>query len=268
MRLQNRIALITGAGKGIGLAIAKMFAKEGATCILTDIDESLGTLAASELGTPHCFQYLDVSIESDWKRVIEYTLKSFGRLDILVNNAGITGLEKGFGPQDPEHLSLEEWRKIHAINSDGVFLGCKHAISAMKQRRSGSIINISSRSGLVGIPEASAYAASKAAVRNHTKSVALYAQKQGYKIRANSLHPATILTPLWDSMLGTGKEREKNLQELTSHIPMKKMGTPEDVAFAAVYLASDEAKYVTGIELTIDGGILAAAGASPKKMKE
>ncbi len=182
---------------------------------------------------------------------------------VLVNNAGITGFQEGFGPQDPEHASLKSWRDVHAINSDGVFLGCKHAIAAMKQNSDASIINISSRSGLVGIPGAAAYAASKAAVRNHTKTVALYCCQQGYKIRCNSIHPAAILTPMWDPMLG--RDREKTMEIIAKDIPMQRMGMPEDVANAALFLASVESKYITGTELTIDGGILAGAGAPPAK---
>jgi NAD(P)-dependent dehydrogenase (short-subunit alcohol dehydrogenase family) len=135
----------------------------------------------------------------------------------------------------------------------------------MKRSNSASIINISSRSGIVGIPGAAAYAASKAAIRNHTKTVALYCCQQGYNIRCNSIHPAVILTPMWDPMLGSGSQREQMMAMLTKDIPMQKMGTPEDVANAALFLAADESRYITGIELTIDGGILAGAGAPPAK---
>lgn len=181
-----------------------------------------------------------------------------------MNNAGITGFLEGFGPQDPENASLKDWRSVHAINSDGVFLGCKYAIKTMK-KNGGSIINMSSRSGIVGIPGAAAYAASKAAVRNHTKTVALYCCENNYSIRCNSIHPAAIYTPMWDAMLGSGEQKTKTLEMIEEGIPMKKMGTAEDVAYAALYLASEESKYVTGIELTIDGGILAGASSSPKK---
>lgn len=142
------------------------------------------------------------------------------------------------------------------------FLGWKKAIGIMKEG-SGSIINISSRSGIVGIPGAAAYASSKASLRNHTKSVALYCCQKGYDIRCNSIHPAAILTPLWDAMLG--ENREQALEKIARDIPMHKLGDVEDVAYAAVYLASDEAKYNTGIELTVDGGILAGSAASPGK---
>jgi NAD(P)-dependent dehydrogenase (short-subunit alcohol dehydrogenase family) len=194
-------------------------------------------------------------------------MQKFTTLDILVNNAGITGFQEGLGPQDPENASLESWRAVHAVNSDGVFLGCKYGIEMMKAHQRGSIINISSRSGLVGIPGAAAYAASKAAVRNHTKSVALYCASQGYGIRCNSVHPAAILTPMWESMLGLGPDRSEKIAQIARDIPMQKMGMPEDVASAILFLASDESKYITGIELTIDGGLLAGAAASPAKLK-
>jgi NAD(P)-dependent dehydrogenase (short-subunit alcohol dehydrogenase family) len=204
----------------------------------------------------------------EWKERSNAVLKQFGKLNILVNNAGVTGLEEGFGPQDPEHASLESWQRVHAINSDSVFLGCKYAIPIMKKSGSGSIINISSRSGLVGIPGAAAYASSKAAIRNHTKTVALYCCQQGYPIRCNSIHPAAILTPLWEPMLGIGPDRDQKIAEIAKDIPMKKMGLPEDVANAILFLASDESNYMTGAELVIDGGILAGSAASPKKAGE
>jgi NAD(P)-dependent dehydrogenase (short-subunit alcohol dehydrogenase family) len=192
-------------------------------------------------------------------------MQKFGRLDILVNNAGITGFQEGFGPQDPEHGSLKSWREVHAVNAEGTFLGCKYAMQAMKKNKKASIINISSRSGLVGIPGAAAYASSKAAIRNHTKTVALYCCQNGYNIRCNSIHPAAILTPMWDPMLGEGSEREKMMALIVKDVPMQKMGDVEDVANAALFLASDESKYITGTELTIDGGLLAGAGAPPAK---
>lgn len=268
MRLKSKIALITGASKGIGLAIAKLFVENGATCILSDIDDIQGEKEAKLLGLPNRYLHLNVALEADWQKAMDFIIQEYGQLDILINNAGIIGLEEGFGPQDPENLSLKDWRKVHEVNADSVFLGCKYALKTMKKFHTGSIINMSSRSGLVGIPGASAYASSKASVRNHTKSVALYAQEKGYNIRANSIHPAAILTPLWDPMIGSTGSREKNLEEIAKNIPMKKMGDPIDVAYAALYLSSEEAKYVTGIELTIDGGILAGASSSPKKMDE
>ena len=264
-RVAGKVALITGAAQGIGKATAIALAKEGAQVIVSDINDSEGNIVAREIGGDCIYLHLDVQHENEWKNAMHQIGKRFGKLHILVNNAGITGFQEGFGPQDPEHASLNSWHQVHAVNSDGVFLGCKYAIQMMKPFEGGSIINISSRSGLVGIPGAAAYASSKAAVRNHTKTVALYCCQQGYPIRCNSVHPAAILTPMWEPMLGTGSQREIAMAEIAKDIPMKKMGSAEDVANAVLFLASDESKYITGIELTVDGGILAGAGAPPKK---
>lgn len=264
-RLLGKIALITGAAQGIGEEIAKTFADEGAFVIVSDINDAKGKKVAEIIGNTSIYLTLNVSMEEDWQKAISEILKKFNKLDIVVNNAGITGFQEGFGLQDPENATLESWRQVHAVNSDGTFLGCKYAIQAMKNSESGSIINISSRSGLVGIPGAAAYAASKAAVRNHTKSVALYCCQQGYSIRCNSIHPAAILTPMWEPMLGSGPEREVRIASISKDIPMQKMGTTKDVANAALFLASDESAYITGAEFNIDGGILAGASASPQK---
>src|SRR5262249_20397391 len=144
------------------------------------------------------------------------------KVDVVVNNAGVTGFEDGAIAHDPEHATLEAWRAVHAVNLDGTFLGCRYAIRAMKRRRTGSIINISSRSGLVGIPGAAPYASSKAAIRNHTKSVALYCAQQGWAIRCNSVHPAAILTPMWKTMLGEGPERVARMAALVADTPLKR----------------------------------------------
>jgi NAD(P)-dependent dehydrogenase (short-subunit alcohol dehydrogenase family) len=181
----------------------------------------------------------------------------------VVNNAGVTGFEEGAIPHDPEHASLSAWRAVHEVNLDGTFLGCRYAIRAMKVRTTGSIINVSSRSGLVGIPAAAAYASSKAAIRNHTKSVALYCAEQGWKIRCNSIHPAAILTPMWEPMLGRGPDREERMAALVADTPLRRFGEADEVAAVAVMLASDEAAYITGAEINIDGGLLAGSAASP-----
>ena len=264
-RLNNKIALVTGAAGGIGEAIATLFHNEGATVILTDINDNAGIKIAGELGDRAEYIHLDVSLEDDWINVSKYLKEKYNKLDILINNAGIGGYMQTPGPHDPEHLDLASWHKVHAVNSDGVALGCKYAIQLMKVNLSGSIVNISSRSGLVGIPHMVHYAASKAAVRNHTKSVALYCAEKGYNIRCNSIHPGAILTPMWDPMFGNGSQREKMINEIASAIPLGTMGTALDVGYAALYLASDESKYVTGIELNVDGGLLAGSAASPKK---
>ena len=257
------MALITGAARGIGAAIARAFVTEGASTYVTDNDAEGGAVLARSLGPSARFCRLDVRDEDEWQRAVEQVMASAGGLDVLVNNAGITGFENGRVAHDPEHTSLADWRAVHATNLDGVFLGCKYAIRAMRKRGSGSIINISSRSGLVGIAAAAAYASSKAAVRNHTKTVALYCAEQGLNIRCNSIHPAAILTPMWEPMLGSGPEREARMRAFVRDTPLKRFGTPEEVAAVAVLLAADEAAYMTGAELNIDGGILAGSVASP-----
>jgi NAD(P)-dependent dehydrogenase (short-subunit alcohol dehydrogenase family) len=264
-RLQGKIALVTGAASGIGEGIARSFAAEGAIVVASDLRDAQGRDVAKSLGSCAHYRHLDVRQELEWIAVIDDILKEHGRLDVLVNNAGITGFEDSFVPHDPEHATLANWRAVLATNLDGTFLGCKHAIRAMRSRQSGSIINISSRSGIVGIPGAAAYAASKAAIRNHTKSVALYCAEQGWKIRCNSIHPATILTPMWDPMLGNSDDREERMQALVKGTPLRRFGRVDEVAALAVLLASDEVTYMTGSELTIDGGLLAGSAAQPKR---
>lgn len=258
-RLDKKIALITGAARGIGAAIAKAFVAEGANVLLTDIDDESGIAQAAQLGARASYRRLDVREETDWQAGIDWLLQDQGRLDVLVNNAGITGFEQGWTRQDPEHASLDSWHAVHRTNLDGVFLGCKHGLRAMRSQGSGSIINISSRSGLIGIPGAAAYASSKAAVRNHTKSVALYCAEQGLNVRCNSIHPAAILTPMWEPLLGSGPERAERMREFLLDCPLGRFGTPEEVAALAVMLASDECLYMTGAELNIDGGALAGS---------
>lgn len=262
-RLQGKIALVTGAARGIGLAIAQAFRAEGATVWLTDLRDDDGRAAATALGDGAHYRTLDVRREDQWDAVLDELLAAHGRLDVLVNNAGITGFEDGFVAHDPEHASLDAWRAVHATNLDGTFLGCRAALRAMRRTGTGSIINVSSRSGVVGIPGAAAYASSKAAIRNHTKSVALYAAEQGWRVRCNSLHPAAVLTPMWEPLLGDGPDREARMREFVADTPLRRFGRPEEVAAVAVLLASDEAAYITGAEFTIDGGILAGAAAAP-----
>jgi NAD(P)-dependent dehydrogenase (short-subunit alcohol dehydrogenase family) len=262
-RLENKVALVTGAARGIGAAISRAFAAEGARVWLTDINEVEGRALAAELGEGHRFARLDVAVEDDWA-VVERLVEEEGRLDILVNNAGITGFEEGPAAHDPEHATIEDWRRVHRVNLDGTFFGCRAAIRAMRPQGTGSIVNISSRSGLVGIPGAAAYASSKAAIRNHSKSVALWCAQEGLQIRCNSVHPAAILTPMWEAMLGTGPDREERRAKLVKDTPLKRFGTVEEVAALVVFLASDEAPYITGSEFDIDGGLLAGSAASPE----
>jgi len=264
-RLKGKIALVTGAARGIGQAIAEMFVAQGAQVIVSDINDKAGWHVAEKLGDCAEYLHLDVGLEQDWQKVSKHIKSTYGSIDILVNNAGITGFFETLGPHDPENLDIDSWHKVHQTNLDGVALGCKYAIALMKKSSAASIINISSRSGIVGIPGAAAYASSKAAVRNHSKTVALYCAEQGYKIRCNSIHPGAILTPMWDAMLGEGDARIEAIKTVAADVPLQTMGEPNDVAYAAVYLASDESKYITGIELNIDGGILAGSSAAPKR---
>lgn len=277
MRLINKVALVTGSAQGIGKAIAELFVKEGATVIFSDINDDKGQRACDDINIkrqqwikskPAEYMHLDVSNESEWQQAEQYIGQQYQGLDILVNNAGITGFLETTGAHDPEHLDMASWHKVHQVNLDGVALGCKTAIALMKNRPTNknsncSIINISSRSGMVGIPLAAAYASSKAGVRNHSKSVALYCAQNAYDIRCNSIHPAAIYTPMWDTMLGEGNERADAIKAISKDIPLGYMGDVMDVAYAALYLASDESKYVTGTEITIDGGILAGSTAAP-----
>ncbi|WP_170417140.1 SDR family oxidoreductase [Ruegeria atlantica] len=260
-RLHSKTALVTGGARGIGATIARAFCDQGAKVILTDKDVDLGRKTAKEIGAE--FAKLDVSSEMGWEAIEA----QFPVLDVLVNNAGITGFEGSIDGQppahDPENATLSDWRAVHATNSDGTFLGCRYAIRAMRPAKAGSIINISSRSGIIGVPMAAAYAASKAAIRNHTKSVALYCASQGLDIRCNSIHPAAIMTPMWEPLLGEGADRAKREAEIVADTPMRRFGEASEVAALAVMLASDEATYMTGAELNIDGGILAGSVALP-----
>jgi NAD(P)-dependent dehydrogenase (short-subunit alcohol dehydrogenase family) len=256
-KLQNKSALVTGGARGIGEAIARCFAREGAQVIIADIDAENGRRVADYIGCS--FFHLDVADEKGWNRLAA----AHPQIDIVVNNAGITGFEDSPGPHDPEHASLADWHRVHAVNLDGTFLGCRYAIGAMRAKGAGSIINISSRSGLVGIPAAAAYASSKAAIRNHSKSVALYCAQQCLNIRCNSIHPAAILTPMWEALIGDGQDREERMAAMVADTPMKRFGTVEEVAALALLLASDDAAYMTGSELHLDGGLLAGSAVSP-----
>ena len=256
-RLAGKTALVTGAARGIGAAIARMFVAEGATVWRTDIVAITAPPGAATRDLT-----LDVREEADWAAAMAAVRDRDGGLDILVNNAGITGLEAG-SAHDPENATLADWRAVHATNLDGTFLGCRAAIRAMRPRRAGSIVNISSRSGLVGVAGAAAYASSKAAIRNHGKSVALWCAQQGMAIRCNSIHPAAILTPMWEPMLGDGPDRAARMAALVADTPLRRFGTEDEVAAMALYLGSDESRYVTGAEFTIDGGLLAGSAAPP-----
>lgn len=256
-KLKDKVCIVSGGARGIGRGICEAFASESARVVLTDIDEIEGRKAAKEIDCE--FIALDVREEAHWDRLAS----AHPSIDVMVNNAGVTGFEDSLGPHDPENTSLADWHAVHAVNTDGTFLGCRYALKAMKGKGTGSIINMSSRSGLVGIPGAAAYAASKAAIRNHSKSVALYAAQQGWQIRCNSIHPAAILTPMWETLLGDGPDLEERKAAMVKDTPLKRFGTIKEVAELCVYLASDDSAYMTGSELTLDGGLLAGSAASP-----
>lgn len=262
-RLTSKIALITGGTQSIGEAIARLFNEEGATVIITGRRQAEeGSLIAKKIGATVLYLKLDVTEEKDWQTAMAYIKEKYGRLDILINNAGIECPADTAHLQNPEDCTLDDWTSVHKTNVDGVFLGCKHAIALMKNNVHCSIVNIGSRSGLVGIPSSAAYSSSKAAIRNYTKTVALYCASNHYSIRCNIIHPAAILTKMWDKELGNDHLREQRIAEFSKNIPLKRMGTPLDIAYAALYLASNESLFMTGAELTLDGGIMAGSAAS------
>ena len=245
-RLSGKVALISGAARGMGESEARLFAREGAQVVLGDILEDQGRVAVEDIaqqGGTATFVPLDVTHEQDWQRAVETAEQTYGRLDILVNNAGIVRM----APLD--ETSLEAWNEIISVNQTGVFLGIKHAVPAMRRAGGGSIVNISSIAGLIGLPNIPAYQASKGAVRLLTKNAAI--QYATDKIRVNSVHPGRIETPMTAPL---APERREMLLRLT---PLGRDGTAEEVAYGVLYLASDESSYVTGAELVIDGGYTA-----------
>jgi len=245
MRLENKVALISGGARGMGAVEARLFAKEGAQVIIGDMLEDEGRKVEAEIneaGGVCVFVTLDVSNEDAWRKAVNEAVSRYGKLDILVNNAGI------YRAHNVEETTADEWDQVMDINAKGVFLGTKHAIPAMRDTGGGSIVNISSVAGLTGSKETSAYNASKGAVRLLTKSTAIQYAADG--IRANSVHPGTIETPMTEGFLADDTARQNRMDRT----PIGRLGRPEDVAYGALYLASDEASFVTGSELVIDGG--------------
>jgi 3(or 17)beta-hydroxysteroid dehydrogenase len=256
--LEGRVALVTGAASGIGRAAALRLARAGARVVVADVDEAGGRtareLAAS--GADAWFARLDVTDETGWRRTVEEAVGRWSRLDCLVNGAGVA-VAGGV-----TELSLEQWRRVLSVNLDGTFLGTKHAVAAMRRLGAGgSIVNVSSASGLVGSPGASAYCASKGGVRLFTKAVALECAKDG--IRVNSLHPGAVRTPMWEKaewwpgLVAKAGSADAAYRVLESATPMGRMADPAEVAEAILYLASDASRFVTGSELVIDGGFTA-----------
>jgi 3(or 17)beta-hydroxysteroid dehydrogenase len=245
MRLKDKTAIITGAASGIGAATARLFRREGARVVATDLK------GVADDGTDAGWLGLaqDVRDAGAWQAVFDAAARRFGRVDILVNSAGINGVSAGTGGQDPEHLALDEWRAIQAVNVEGTMLGCQAAITHMKAQgpeRGGAIVNVASYAGTVGSPTATAYGASKAALVQYTKSLALHCGRAGHAIRCNVVNPGPIRTPLYVPLTGTGKP---------THIPLQRIGEPGEVAAAILFLASDAASYVSGAALPVDGGL-------------
>tara|TARA_Y100001934_G_scaffold283745_1_gene406266 strand:- start:5033 stop:5809 length:777 start_codon:yes stop_codon:yes gene_type:complete len=252
-RLQGKVAIVTGSGSGIGRATAELFADHGARVVVSDIDEVSGQAVAETLGGHAMFLPLDTTREEQWEHLLDAVNGKLGGIDVLVNNAGIEGSVVG---QNPEEISLNEIRSVSGVNVDGVLLGCKHAIRHMRDR-GGSIVNISSIGGIYATPGFVAYGASKGAVRQLTKSVAAYCGNKGYAIRCNSVHPGIVETRMGEEVLRTSHGDVETGRKLrVQGIPVGRIGVPDDIAHAVLYLASDEASFVTGAELIVDGGQL------------
>ena len=245
-RLDGKVALISGGARGQGAAEAKLFAREGAKVVFGDLLDDEGKKVEAEIaesGGDAIYIHLDVTSEADWRAAVEIAVSRYGKLDLLVNNAGIV-LRKGI-----EDTTEEEWDRVMAVNSKGVFLGTKHAIPAMRRAGGGSIVNISSTAGLVGSGLGlAAYSATKGSVRLFTKSTAI--QHARDNIRCNSVHPGPIDTPMLQEAFNDPGRQEERL----GRIPLGRIGTTDDIAYGVLFLASDEASFMTGSELVIDGG--------------
>ena len=249
MRLEGKVAIITGGARGQGATEARMFAQEGAKVVIGDVRDELGMQVEAEireLGGEAVYLHLDVTNQEDWDQAIQTAEERFGKVDVLVNNAAIV-LRKNI-----EETTGEDWDNIMDINAKGVFLGTKAAIPAMRRAGGGSIINISSISGLVSIGPP-AYIATKGAVRLFTKSTAI--QHAADNIRANSIHPGSVDTDMRRD--GMTNQTEEEIQARVDQIPLGRVGTTEDISYGALFLASDESSFMTGSELVIDGGYTA-----------
>jgi NAD(P)-dependent dehydrogenase (short-subunit alcohol dehydrogenase family) len=253
-RAAGKRALVTGAAQGLGAAIAGMLAREGAQVAVTDVNgDGAGRTAAAinarNPGAATAYEH-DVSDEAQWTGVLGQAARDLGGLSVLVNNAGVGALGS------VEQETLEGWRRAMAVNADSVFLGCKHALPLLREAQPASIVNISSIAGLVAGHNYAAYNASKAAVWLLTKSVALHCARNGWDIRCNSVHPSFIRTPILDPLVERFG-REQGEAKLARQVPLGRLGEPDDVAYAVLYLASDESRFMTGSELKLDGGLSA-----------
>lgn len=253
-RVQDKVALITGGSGDIGAATARLLAREGATVVIADVNEEQGRRIAREIGCD--FELLDVTSEAQWDEAIRRVDEKHGGIDVLVNGAGIEGdLLHG----TPENTSFEEWRRVHAINLDGTFLGCRAVLPVMKRRGKGSIVNISSMAGLTATPNSTSYGSSKAGVMQLAKTIAIHGSRDGHQVRCNSIHPGSIRTQMMANILRdfgqvAGMSAEELEERIVSAIPLGRLGEPEDVANLILFLASDESSYITGSEFRIDAG--------------
>lgn len=254
-RLDNKVAVITGAAKGLGEADARLFIEEGARVILTDVDVENGERLAAELGPRAEFARLDVRHEAEWEALIARVMADHGRLDILVNNAGV--VEMG----TPETVTEEDYRFIMAVSADATVFGCKHAIPAMRRSGGGSIVNMASLASVQGESLVAAYCAAKGAVEAYTRAVAVHCAQNRLNIRCNSVHPSTIDTPMVRSV--PGKMAARNLSAAVQNSATNPVGSPRDVAYMVLYLASDEARFVSGQAFIIDNTMSVTAGAVP-----
>ena len=246
-RLQGKVALVTGAASGQGAAEARLFAAEGAGVVVADVDGAGAAAVAASIGDGALVCDLDVTDEAAWRAAVAAAVDRFGRVDVLVNNAGV-----GFTPRRLEDEDPDEHRRVLAVNLDGVYLGMRAVTGVMSAQGSGSIVNISSIDGIVGVAGMTSYAASKFAVTGMTRTAALELGPRG--IRVNSIHPGVIHTPMVDA---APPETRARLQVVLDRQPIPRMGTPEEVAYLALYLASDESSYCTGAQFVVDGGHLA-----------
>jgi 3(or 17)beta-hydroxysteroid dehydrogenase len=258
-RVEGKVAIVTGGASGIGAATVRLLASEGAAVVCADVNRESGEALVKEIGRAAVFAAHDVRDEASWVRLIADTESRFGRLDVLVNNAGIVLVA------NVEETTLEQWRRVHAVNAEGVFLGCKHAIPAMRRAGAGSIVNVSSLAALRGTPIYAAYSASKGAVRSLTKTVALHCRQRGEAIRCNSIHPGGVETPMMRAAVKqtTGIDLDADAEAAAAIRQTLELGQPGEIAELIVFLASDASRYVNGEEIAIDGGLSASYELTP-----
>jgi NAD(P)-dependent dehydrogenase (short-subunit alcohol dehydrogenase family) len=250
-RVVGKTALITGGASGIGAAAARLLAAEGARVAISDLDLDGARAVADGIGTSALAIAHDVADADSWKAALGVVEAALGGLDILVNSAGIAIVGT------VEDTSLEDWRRVHSVDLDSIFLGCKYAIPLMAKSGGGSIVNMSSIAGIIAGHNLAAYNSAKAGVRHLTKSVALHCARKKYNIRCNSVHPAFVDTAMLDDIMRPGRSREEGVERFAAQVPLGRVGTTKDIAYGILYLASDESAFMTGAELVLDGGVSA-----------